>query len=194
MQQDGVKSSSNPGILLAVAGPAGVGKGTVVKALLERYPQAKLSISATTRKPRPTETEGVSYFFVDNKQFDEMIAQNALLEWALVHQKYRYGTPKHWVNTQLAQGKLVILEIDLDGVRQIKESFPKCRTVFLAPPSWEELEARLRGRGTENEAEIRRRLETAKTELAAQAEFDLVIVNDEVKATVETLANYLELR
>lgn len=183
-----------PGALAVLAGPAGVGKGTVVKALVDAYPQLRVSISATTRSPRPGEIDGVSYFFVDEARFDELIARGELLEWATVHGKHRYGTPREWVEEQLAAGISVLLEIDLDGARQVKQAMPQSLSIFLAPPSWEELEQRLRGRGTETEEEIQRRLRTAKTELAAASEFDSVIVNETLDLTVKELASRLGLR
>lgn len=180
--------------LTVLVGPAGVGKGTVVKALMQLYPQVKVSVSATTRPPRPGEEDGIAYFFVDDAQFDRMVEQNELLEWATVHRKYRYGTPKGPVVEQLQQGTPVLLEIDLDGARQVKRAMPECVSIFLAPPSWEELERRLRGRGTETAEEVARRLQTARVELAAQSEFNHVIVNDDLHKTVEELACLMQLR
>lgn len=182
------------GVLVVLAGPAGVGKGTVVKALVDAYPQLQVSVSATTRNPRPDEIDGVSYFFVDDVRFDEMVARGELLEWATVHGKHRYGTPRKWVEEQLIAGNNVLLEIDLDGARQVKQALPQSLSIFLAPPSWEELEQRLRERGTETEEEIQRRLQTAKTELEAASEFDSVIVNEILDLTVKELASRLQLR
>lgn len=166
--------------LLVLAGPTAVGKGTVARYIIEHNPQVVLSVSATTRAPRPGEIDGVSYFFLTDAEFDKLIATDQMLEFAVVHQHHRYGTPRQPVESALAEGKAVLLEIDVQGARQVKERMPQATTVFLAPPSWDELVSRLEGRGTENEAEMARRLETAKVELASQGEFDHVIVNDEV--------------
>lgn len=166
--------------LLVLAGPTAVGKGTVAKHIIEHNPQVVLSVSATTRAPRPGEVDGVSYFFLTDAEFDELIETNQMLEFAVVHGKHRYGTPRQPVEAALAEGKAVLLEIDLQGARQVKQRMPQATTVFLAPPSWDELVHRLEGRGTEDQAEMARRLETARVELAAQGEFDHVIVNDEV--------------
>lgn len=166
--------------LLVLAGPTAVGKGTVAKHIIEHNPQVVLSVSATTRAPRPGEVDGVSYFFLTDAEFDELIETDQMLEFAVVHGKHRYGTPRQPVEAALAEGKAVLLEIDIQGARQVKQRMPQATSVFLAPPSWEELVRRLEGRGTEDQAEMARRLETARVELAAQGEFDQVIVNDEV--------------
>mgnify|MGYP002735305132 CR=1 FL=1 len=176
-----------------VAGPTAVGKGTVVRKLREGHPTLPLSVSATTRKPRDGEIHGVDYFFVSNAEFDDLIAQDALLEWATVHRNHRYGTPKQWVLEQGVDDGPVLLELDLEGARQVKRHLSDATTIFVAPPSWEELERRLLGRGTEDAQERQRRLETAKTELAAQDEFDVVVVNDDVERTVAALASVLGL-
>lgn len=166
--------------LLVLAGPTAVGKGTVAKHIIEHNPQVVLSVSATTRAPRPGEVDGVSYFFLTDAEFDELIETDQMLEFAVVHGKHRYGTPRQPVEAALAEGKAVLLEIDIQGARQVKQRMPQATSVFLAPPSWEELVRRLEGRGTEDQAEMARRLDTARVELAAQGEFDQVIVNDEV--------------
>lgn len=166
--------------LIVLAGPTAVGKGTVVKHILEHYPNVHLSVSATTREPRPGEVEGQSYFFLSHEQFDAMIAAGDMLEYAVVHGQNKYGTPKQPVLAALASGKQVILEIDIQGARQVKQSMPEAKLVFIAPPSWDELVKRLQGRGTETSEEQARRLETAKLELASQSEFDYVVINDEV--------------
>ncbi|MBP6187241.1 MAG: guanylate kinase [Rhodoluna sp.] len=166
--------------LLVLAGPTAVGKGTVAKHIIEHNPQVVLSVSATTRAPRPGEVDGFSYFFLTDAEFDELIETDQMLEFAVVHGKHRYGTPRQPVEAALADGKAVLLEIDIQGARQVKQRMPQATSVFLAPPSWEELVRRLEGRGTEDQAEMARRLETARVELAAQGEFDQVIVNDEV--------------
>jgi guanylate kinase len=166
--------------LLVLAGPTAVGKGTVARYIIENNPDVMLSVSATTRAPRAGEVDGQHYFFLTDSEFDGLIAAGQMLEYAVVHGKHRYGTPKAPVETALEAGKLVLLEIDIQGARQVKQSMPEATTVFLAPPSWDELVRRLQGRGTESLEEQAVRLETAKTEMAAQNEFDQVIVNDEV--------------
>lgn len=166
--------------LLVLAGPTAVGKGTVAAHIREHHPEIALSVSATTRPPRPTEVDGVHYFFVDDAEFDRLVANNELLEWATVHNRSRYGTPRGPVERAAENGELMLLEIDLQGARQVRASMPEARLVFLAPPSWDELVNRLVGRGTEDEEERTRRLETAKVELASAEEFDEIIVNDEV--------------
>ena len=175
--------------LTVLAGPTAVGKGTVSAAVRQLYPQVWLSVSATTRPPRPGEIDGVHYHFVDDAEFDRMIADGELLEWAVVHRRARYGTPRGPVEKALAEGRAALLEIDLQGARQVRSTMPGARFVFLAPPSWEELVRRLVGRGTESEEERERRLATAREELAAEAEFDVTIVNDDVtRATDELIA------
>lgn len=166
--------------LLVLAGPTAVGKGTVAAHIREAHPEIHLSVSATTRAPRPGEVDGVHYFFVDDAEFDRLIAEDELLEHATVHNRHRYGTPRGPVNAALADGRTVLLEIDLQGARQVREAEPSATLVFLLPPSWDELVHRLVGRGTEDEEERARRLRTARVELAAQNEFDYRIVNDDV--------------
>lgn len=179
------KGSKPP--LTVLAGPTAVGKGTVAAYVREHYPEVRLSVSATTRTPRPGEEEGVHYFFVDDEGFDRMLAGDELLEWATVHNHHRYGTPRGPIAEASARGELVLLEIDLQGARQVRQSMPDARLVFLAPPSWDELVRRLVGRGTEDAEERSRRLETAKVELASADEFDEIIVNDEVDRAAERL-------
>jgi guanylate kinase len=166
--------------LLVLAGPTAVGKGTVSARIREEHPEILVSVSATTRPPRPGEVDGVHYYFVDDAEFDRMLAGNELLEHAVVHNKYRYGTPRRPIEAALAEGRTVLLEIDLQGARQVRAAEPSASLVFLLPPSWDELVHRLVGRGTEDEEERARRLRTARVELAAQAEFDFHIVNDDV--------------
>lgn len=166
--------------LVVLAGPTAVGKGTVAGAVRTDYPEVWISISATTRPPRPGEQDGVHYWFVDDREFDRMIDEDELLEWAVVHKRARYGTPRRPVLDALASGRPALLEIDLQGARQVRANMPEALFVFLKPPSWEELVRRLVGRGTESAAERERRLETARVELAAEAEFDVTIVNREV--------------
>lgn len=166
--------------LVVLAGPTAVGKGTVSAYIREHHPEVMLSVSATTRAPRPGEIDGVHYFFVSDDEFDRMIRDRELLEWATVHNSYRYGTPRPPIDRALDEGKHVMLEIDLQGARQVRAAMPEALLVFLLPPSWEELVRRLIGRGTEEAAEQQRRLETAKIELAAQDEFDVKVVNSDV--------------
>ena len=166
--------------LVVLAGPTAVGKGTVAGYIREHYPDVQLSVSATTRAPRPGEIDGVTYFFLTDEQFDRMVEAGQFLEWATVHNAYRYGTPRAPIEDALAAGRNVLLEIDIQGARQVRQAFPEARLVFLLPPTWDELVRRLTGRGTEGAEEQARRLETAKVELAAQEEFDATVVNTEV--------------
>ena len=173
--------------LTVVSGPTAVGKGTVVTRLSQEHPEIFVSISVTTRPPRPGEIDGVHYHFVSADEFDALIAEGALLEWATVHGVHRYGTPRAPVVQAIAQGRPALLEIDLQGARQVRDSWPDAQFVFLAPPSWEELVRRLIGLGTESAAQQERRLETARAEMAAQAEFDNVVVNGEIGQAVKEL-------
>lgn len=173
--------------LVVLAGPTAVGKGTVAAEVRRHHPEAWISVSATTRPPRPGEQDGVHYWFVNDDQFDAMIERGDLLEWATVHKAARYGTPRQPVEAALAEGRPAMLEIDLQGARQVRETMPDALFVFLKPPSWDELVRRLVGRGTETEEERERRLVTAREELAAEAEFDVSIVNHEVHAAAEEL-------
>ncbi len=166
--------------LTVISGPTAVGKGTVVRYLLNQNPNISLSVSATTRSPRPGEVDGVDYFFVSHERFDQMIEQNELLEWATVHGVNRYGTPRGPVVDALSNGRQLILEIDIQGARAVKASMPECNTIFIAPPTFADLKTRLASRGTENEDEIARRLVTAEAEMSAAGEFDHLVINDEV--------------
>jgi guanylate kinase len=179
--------------LTVVSGPTAVGKGTVVAALRREHPEVFVSVSATTRPPRPGEVDGVHYLFVDEQEFDRLVAENDLLEWAVVHGRHRYGTPREPVLAAIAEGREAVLEIDLQGARQVRASWPEARLVFLAPPSWEELVRRLVGRGTESEEERSRRLDTASRELAAESEFDTTVVNRDVEHAVADLVALLGL-
>jgi guanylate kinase len=179
--------------LTVVSGPTAVGKGTVVERVRQLHPEVFVSVSATTRPPRPDERDGVQYMFVSDEEFDELVAAGELLEWAVVHGTNRYGTPKAPLLAALATGREAVLEIDLQGARQVRASWPSARFVFLAPPSWDELVRRLVGRGTESEAARLRRLETARAEMAAMSEFDHVIVNGEINQAVEELLRLLGL-
>jgi guanylate kinase len=166
--------------LVVLAGPTAVGKGTVSRYIREHYPTVLLSISATTRAPRPGEVDGEHYYFISDSQFDDMVARGEFLEWATVHNASRYGTPRPPIDAALTDGKSVLLEIDLQGARSVRREMPEALLVFLLPPSWEELVRRLVGRGTEDTPEQARRLETAKVEMRAQDEFDVKVVNREV--------------
>ena len=179
--------------LTVLAGPTAVGKGTVSADIRARYPEVWLSVSATTRQRRPGEVDGVHYHFVTPDRFDEMVANGELLEWAVVHGVNRYGTPRAAVEQALAEGRPALLEIDLQGARQVKQTMPEAFFVFLAPPSWDELVRRLVGRGTEDDEERERRLRTARVELAAEPEFDKTIVNDDVNRATDELVQCMGL-
>jgi guanylate kinase len=174
--------------LLVLAGPTAVGKGTVAAHIRDNHPEIMLSVSATTRAPRPGEVDGEHYYFVDDAEFDRLIAEGELLEWATVHNRHRYGTPKAPIEAALAAGRTVLLEIDLQGARQVRAAAPDATLVFLLPPSWDELVDRLVGRGTEDAEERARRLRTARVELASQGEFDYRVVNDTVARAADEVA------
>ncbi|AKT51719.1 guanylate kinase [Arsenicicoccus sp. oral taxon 190] len=177
--------------LVVLAGPTAVGKGTVAAYVREHHPEVWLSVSCTTRPARPGERDGVHYHFLDRADFEAQRDAGQLLEWAVVHGTNYYGTPRGPVHEVLASGRPALLEIDLQGARQVRESMPDALFVFLAPPSWDELVRRLVGRGTEDEAERARRLTTARAELAAQEEFDVTIVNDDVRRAAEELVSLM---
>ena len=166
--------------LTVISGPTAVGKGTVVRYMLEHFADVHLSVSATTRAPRPGELDGVDYFFLTEDEFKLLIETDQMLEYAIVHGKHYYGTPRQPVESAIAAGKHVLLEIDIQGARLVKATRPETKTIFIAPPTWDDLVARLRGRGTESVEEQERRLETARVELQSQSEFDHVVINDEV--------------
>jgi guanylate kinase len=163
-----------------LAGPSGVGKGAIVARLLAALPDLELSISATTRRPRPREDEGRHYYFVERADFDRMTEAGGFLEWADIFGE-RYGTPREPVERALAAGRDVLVEIDIQGARQVKAATPSAYMVFITPPSLAELERRLRTRGTETEEQVRRRLAKAADELAAEPEFDVTVVNDDLE-------------
>lgn len=179
-------SQSSPGVTV-LAGPTAVGKGTISQYVREHFPDVWLSVSATTRPARPGEIDGTHYFFVSSDEFDDLVAEDQMLEWAVVHGHHRYGTRRDTVNQALSAGRSVLLEIDLQGARQVRETLPEAKFVFLGPPSWEELVRRLTGRGTESAEEQQRRLETAREELAAEPEFDAVVVNDSIEQAAKDL-------
>ena len=181
------------GDITVISGPTAVGKGTVVSELRRRAPEVWVSVSVTTRAPRPGEIDGVHYLFITDDEFDQLIATDGLLEWAIVHGRDRYGTPAAPVWEAVKADRAVILEIDLQGARQVKANLPEAHLVFLAPPNWEELVRRLRGRGTEDAEAQARRLETARHELEARQEADVVVVNDDVDRTVSSLIDLMGL-
>jgi guanylate kinase len=180
-------SGATPSRLTVLAGPTAVGKGSVSADIRTHHPEVWISVSATTRSPRPGEQHGVHYWFVSDEEFDRLIDDGELLEWAVVHGRKRYGTPRRPVEEALAAGRLSLLEIDLQGARQVQVAMPEALMVFLAPPSWDELVRRLVGRGTESSDERERRLATARLELAAEAEFDVTIVNAQIHDAAEEL-------
>lgn len=192
-RQDVVLAPDASARLTVISGPAGVGKGTLVNRLKVLHPEVWVSVSATTRAPRPGEIEGRHYLFVGDGDFERLIAQGELLEWAVVHGAAKYGTPRAPVLRTLEAGRPAILEIDLQGARQIRSSWPESRFVFLKPPSWSELTRRLTDRGTETPAQRERRLDTARDELSAMDEFEHVIVNDDIDRAVGELVELLRL-
>lgn len=177
--------------LFVLSGPTAVGKSTLSAYIRDTYPEVYFSVSATTRAPRPGEIDGVHYRFVTDADFDRLIADDALLEWATVHNSHRYGTPKQPVLDAIAAGRRVLLEIDLQGARSVREKLPEATLVFLAPPSWEDLVSRLTKRGTEPLEEQQRRLETARVELAAQGEFDELVVNRDVVSAAREVVDLM---
>ena len=170
--------------LIIITGPSGVGKGTVVKELLDRNKDIWLSISATTRNPRVGEKDGLNYYFISEERFKDMIDKKEFLEWAQFAGNY-YGTPLSTVNEKIEKGFIVLLEIEVEGAKQIKEKFPEALSIFLLPPSKAELEKRIRNRGTEKEEAIDRRLSRADYEIASSDEFDFVLTNHDIDETVK---------
>lgn len=169
-----------------LSGPSGVGKGSVVGVVRRRHPHVWLSTSVTTRPPRPGERDGVEYHFVDQAEFDRMVEAGELLEHD-AHLGASYGTPRGPVEAQLATGAPVLLEIDMNGARQVRRTMPEAQLVFLAPPTFDELARRLTGRGTEDPAKVRMRLDRARIEMAAEDEFDVVVVNDDLERASDAL-------
>jgi guanylate kinase len=180
------------GRVVVLSGPSAVGKSTLVRCLRERIPELHFSVSATTRAPRPGEVDGVDYHFVTPARFQQLIDEGALLEWAEIHSGlHRSGTPARPIRDATAAGHPVLIEVDLAGARAIKQAMPEAISVFLAPPNWEALEARLVGRGTETAEVIARRLATARKELAAQDDFDEVVVNSQLESACAELVSLL---
>lgn len=178
--------ASKAGRLIVLTGPSGVGKGTLMQLLLQRHPQLYLSISVTTRSPRPGEIHGKHYYFVSREEFQQMIDRGELLEWAEFTGNC-YGTPRRPVAEKISEGKTAILEIELEGARQIRASFPEVLRVFILPPSMEELEQRLRSRGQDSEEAIARRLRRAQAEIDAAGEFDYKVINDNREAALQEI-------
>lgn len=178
--------------VVVLSGPSAVGKSTVVRRLRERIPDLHFSVSVTTRAPRPGEVDGVDYSFISPERFQQLIDDGQLLEWAEIHGGlHRSGTPAQPILTATAAGHPVLIEVDLAGARAVKAAMPEALTVFLAPPSWEALESRLTGRGTETPEAMERRLSTARAELAAQQDFDRVVVNSELESACAELVSLL---
>lgn len=177
----------NRGLLLVVSGPSGAGKGTVCKALMEKHPEVCMSVSATTRKPRPGEIDGVNYYFLEEEKFRTMIDNHEFIEWACFCQNY-YGTPRKKVEDLLAEGKDVILEIEVQGAMQVKSKFPEGVFIFVMPPSLEELRNRLTGRGTESAEVVEERLKTALWECTNIEKYNYILINDDVNDATERFA------
>jgi guanylate kinase len=180
---------------VVLSGPSAVGKSTVVRCLRDRIPDLHFSVSVTTRAPRPGEVDGVDYTFISSERFQQLIDDGLLLEWAEIHGGlHRSGTPAQPIRDATAAGHPVLIEVDLAGARSVKEAMPEALTVFLAPPSWEALESRLTGRGTETPEVMDRRLTTARAELAVQDEFDHVVVNSQLESACAELVSLLVAR
>jgi guanylate kinase len=185
---DGITDLYNmDGLLIVLSGPSGVGKGTICKELIRVCPDLKMSVSVTTRLPRQGEVEGIHYLFRTEEEFEELIENDQLLEYAHVFERAYYGTPKNYVFNMLQQGHDVLLEIDVVGAKQVRENFPRAISIFLVPPSLYELERRLRERGTEKCCDMEGRLETARKELEYIRDYDYIVVNDDVKKATEQI-------
>ncbi len=176
----------SPGKLIVLTGPSGVGKGTLMRSLLQRHPELYYSVSATTRSPRPGEVDGRHYYFISRSKFEQLVAQGEFIEWAEFAGNY-YGTPRESVLNQIRAGKSVILEIELEGARQIRTSFPSALSIFILPPSFEELEHRIRSRGQDSPEAIANRLRRAQEEVKAADEFDMQIVNDDLQVALNSI-------
>jgi guanylate kinase len=174
------------GKLIVLTGPSGVGKGTLMNAILQRYPELHYSVSATTRSPRPGEVNGKNYHFITRSEFEKLVTQEEFLEWAEFAGNF-YGTPREAVLNYIQSGELVVLEIELEGARQIRHTFPSALSIFILPPSFAELEKRIRGRGQDTEEAISRRLNRAEEEIAAADEFDLQIINDDFEEALQEI-------
>ncbi len=178
--------------VVVLSGPSAVGKSTIVRCLRERIPDLYFSVSATTRAPRPGEVDGVDYAFISSDQFQQLIDDGALLEWAEIHGGlHRSGTPAQPIRDATSAGRPVLIEVDLAGARAVKQAMPEALSVFLAPPSWEALESRLTGRGTESAEVMDRRLATARAELASKDDFDRVVVNSQLESACAELVSLL---
>lgn len=182
---------NDTGLLVVFSGPSGVGKDTVLKRLLEKYPRTRLSVSATTRSPRPGEEDGKDYFFLNRNAFEELIREEKVLEHAEYCGNY-YGTPSEPVERWMSQGNDVILEIEVQGGAQVRKQRTDCVSIFLLPPSIETLENRLRGRGTESEETVQKRLAAAQEEIAKAYQYEYAVVNDDLETTVDEIAAILE--
>lgn len=181
---------SSLGKLIVLTGPSGVGKGTLMQQILQRHPELYYSISATTRSPRAGEENGKNYYFISRSEFEKLVTQGEFLEWAEFAGNC-YGTPRAAVLEQIQSGKFVILEIELEGARQIKASYPNAVSIFILPPSFPELEKRIRGRGQDSEEAISRRLCRAQEEINAANEFDIQIINDDLETALQQIENIL---
>ncbi|NLE24223.1 MAG: guanylate kinase [Clostridiaceae bacterium] len=180
-----------PGLLIVVSGPAGVGKGTIVRSMMENDPKFVLSISATSRIPRTNEIEGINYYFKTREQFEEMIKNDELIEWVEYCGNY-YGTPRDLVCSEIEKGKIVILEIEVDGALNVKRLFPDCVLCFIIPPDFSELEKRLRGRGTDTEESIIKRLGRAKDEFKYIENYDYLVLNDSIENAAQRIFSIVQ--
>lgn len=178
------------GKLFVISGSSGVGKGTLLKLFLEKHPEFKLSVSCTTRNPREGEKNGINYFFLSTEEFNNLIKNDEFLEWAEFSGNM-YGTQKAYVERKLAEGKNLILELDTTGALNVKRAMPNACLIFICPPSFEELEARLRGRHTESEDAIQKRLNTVKTEIERSDQFDYKVINDDLERALHSLEDIM---